>query len=471
MRFNKHAVKSVTNKKAPPAFIREEAPLPLVPKVPTKEELAMRKCSKFKIRLNPEDPQDRNTYERLVYIIDGTEEPRIILQWKHDLEVIQKGNGIQEVENMINITRSLCEGAARNWYDAELAVLQANMAPGLVMDMEEHHLAVKAVVRTALPFECLRKQRRYMRRHMRKPRDMKMKTYVGHMMKINQDELPQLPPFGANQSIPQDEMAEIIHSGIPISWQFEMTRQKFVPEEHTLVEMTDFCERLEETEGKQERSNNGSTTQEPRKKHKSGTNGNNEAIQGTKPYCAYHKSHTHSTEECRQKKYHGQQKSDGAFKNKTWKRQADAGRTYTKSEVAALMKKAIAYDRKEGDGKTYKRKPEVAFAELIEEFEDPQVESEVEEEEVNAVSIAEVQPDVDYMSLEKLQDEIDEIDKQIEAMPDAPLKSDDIVEDDEEALKMAKQMEDIDNRLTEFQKEEAIRRVFEVPSDEEFEFE
>jgi hypothetical protein len=339
--------------------------------------------------------------------------------------------------------------------------------------MEEHHLAVRAVVLRSLPFEVLRKQKRHMRRHMRKPREMRMKTYVGHMIKINQDELPQLPPFAANQSIPQDEMAEIIHSGLPTSWQHEMTKLSFVPEEHNLTEMTAFCERLEETEGTQEKAKHHSPSQESRthKKHKGGSNGPNDTVSGAKPYCTYHKSHTHSTEDCRQKNYHGQQKSGGNYKNKSWKRQADNGRTYTKNEVATLMQKAVDKDRKGPERKVYKRKPEVAFADLIEEIEYQKDESEVEEEEINELTLAPNNNYVDYMSLEKLQDEIDEIDKQIEAIPDAPLNTGDIIEDEQEALKMAQQMEDIDNRLAEFQKDEAIRRAFEAPSDKELEFE
>ena len=49
-------------------------------------------------------------------------------------------------------------------------------------------------------------------------------------------------------TIPEDELLDILEHGIPVTWQKEMSRQGFVPIEKTVTEFIEFCERLEFTE-------------------------------------------------------------------------------------------------------------------------------------------------------------------------------------------------------------------------------
>ena len=89
--------------------------------------------------------------------------------------------------------------------------------------------------------------KRYLRRKCRKPREMKVQTYLQHHIQINNDELPNLPPFNPAKGLSGDKLQNIGLYGTPKSWQKEMDRQGFDPMENTLNDIVEFMERLEAT--------------------------------------------------------------------------------------------------------------------------------------------------------------------------------------------------------------------------------
>ena len=87
-----------------------------------------------------------------------------------------------------------------------------------------------------------------MRRFMRKPPTMTMRSFMTRITEINQY-LNEFPPHGANQHLPQDEILDIGEFAVPNAWQREMTIQNFDPIAGTVNDLVDFCERMERTEG------------------------------------------------------------------------------------------------------------------------------------------------------------------------------------------------------------------------------
>ena len=83
---------------------------------------------------------------------------------------------------------------------------------------------------------------------MRKPVDMKVRTYFQHLLHINLEELVNIPPYNPNQSLGDDEIMDIILYGTPKSWQCEMDRQGYDPLEHTIAEVVGFMEQVESAE-------------------------------------------------------------------------------------------------------------------------------------------------------------------------------------------------------------------------------
>ena len=77
---------------------------------------------------------------------------------------------------------------------------------------------------------------------MRKPPDMKIREYFHNLQCLNEEELPNLPPFAVGQNLTQAEMLDILLFGTPCSWKNKMERQGFNPMEKTIQEVVDFME-------------------------------------------------------------------------------------------------------------------------------------------------------------------------------------------------------------------------------------
>jgi hypothetical protein len=73
------------------------------------------------------------------------------------------------------------------------------------LTLEMRQLAVNSVITNTLPYKSLCMQKYYMRHYMHKPCETCMKEYIGHVQKMNKDELPQLPLFEASSVIAQDK--------------------------------------------------------------------------------------------------------------------------------------------------------------------------------------------------------------------------------------------------------------------------
>jgi hypothetical protein len=61
------------------------------------------------------------------------------------------------------------------------------------------------------PHKALEKQKRYLRHHCCKPKDMKTHVFVNHLARINYQEMCYLPPaFSVAQSLPCNELVDIV---------------------------------------------------------------------------------------------------------------------------------------------------------------------------------------------------------------------------------------------------------------------
>jgi hypothetical protein len=269
--------------------------------------------------------------------------------------------------------------------------------------LRDHQSGLQAVLLDALPYKILQKQKRYMRRHMRKPNNMKVRTYASHLAKINNEELPELPPFAPRQSLNRDDMVDIILNGIPNS--------------RTTQELIQFCERMESAEERSDTGNNQSNNSQngSRKKSKTGNSGTS-SKKSTGKWCSFHETDTHDTSECRQKKFHGNnedgtpkktEKSNSGSNNKHYKK----GQYVPRKEVNAIVKQAVQAVRKELKKEDTKKRSA---------------------EEANLVES-----------------------KTVATIPkhkfvwNQPLNEGDIVEDDKSAMEASNSMSDMDNQLHE----------------------
>ena len=348
------------------------------------------KTSTFKLRTTPTEPNSPK-YSLTVPIIDDTVSVRQVLKWVVAVGKVTTGLNITTGTNKNPIIQELCSGSHLVAYNAgvsgnrnarwlalqdqaEQAEAPRNEAAG------ETQLAYEARITTArtgvgrpdinnaditvglnnliaevCPYKALEKQKRFMRRYMRKPPGMTTRTYAANLLRINQDELVMLPPFtGAAQSLTPDELIDIVTYGIPKSWTRKMDEHDFDPITKGLSELINFCERMEAAEDFEQNANASKQASKPSsKKHKSHRNNPQKG-----KWCHYHEVDTHDTKDCetlKKLKASKSSKSDSKppFKNKTWKRKSDDAKSFTKKELAAIGKKAAAKAVKKAKGELH----------------------------------------------------------------------------------------------------------------------
>jgi NACalpha-BTF3-like transcription factor len=100
------------------------------------------------------------------------------------------------------------------------------------------------------PKNALTHQKAWMRcsEYVHKPAKATTRTWVVRLNEINQM-LAEFPPFFSEaQMLEEDELIEIIEYGIPTTWRVKMVDQSFIPGNHTLTQVIEFCEKEETTE-------------------------------------------------------------------------------------------------------------------------------------------------------------------------------------------------------------------------------
>ena len=323
-------------------------------------------------------PADVNSakYKFLVRILQGDEDPRQMVRWRLDVAKVVAGlnatdaasvqpiheacmrtgplssynvSVLTQVENAFEAAKmaAIATDTIRNdTLDADYqAVVRGGKSVHLTVDMLT--AGIDAVLQNHMPRKILAKVKRSMRRDMRKPPDMKVRVYYQQLCRMNNEELPNLPPFGLNQLLSNDELTDILLFGTPRSWQNEMDRQGFDPMDKNLFEVVDFMENIESTEG-----GNFVTPEKPKgkKDSKKPSSSSPNAKKKAPYYCKHHgPNSSHNTEDCLVLK---NQKSSGGssggssdkkkpYGNKTWSRKAQEANAASKKELAAFVSKAV----------------------------------------------------------------------------------------------------------------------------------
>jgi hypothetical protein len=132
----------------------------------------------------------------------------------------------------------------------------------------------------------------------------------------------------------------------PNSWNNEMDRQNFDPLDHTVRELLSFCERIEQLEPVSTTNSNVSKKHDHNKRSKNSS----EKGKSTGKWCTLHKTDSHDSSEC--KVLLNKDKAKPSYGNKTWKRKAEEGKSYSKEELNSIVKKVVDEARKSWDQKT-----------------------------------------------------------------------------------------------------------------------
>ena len=383
-----------------PTKPKKHYPLPLVP---DKEDDILDKNNSvnYELKTSPADGNDSPKYKYNARVLDGTESIRQIIMWKHGVAQVLEGLGLDAIASKQRITETLLKGAplsiyvgqiernARTRYTRALRIATTDAEKTAVRDNGinhyrengDHDAAIRTLFEKLIPKKTVSIVKRNMRREMRKPAEMKVRTYYSHLTRLNNSELKYLPPFQADGSLgghelKNDEIIDILMYAVPKSWLREADRQGFDPLEHSPEDFVDFLEQIENSE---EFDANSSTVRNGDQKKAAKKKSSNAS--SNKKHCAVHGTGNHSTDECRTvMKALGKDSSES--KNKSWNRKAAEAKKKTNEDMKAFVKKVV---KAEVHSMNKKRKPDNDLNALESEFDDIDLSKFEEEDILNAI--------------------------------------------------------------------------------------
>ena len=263
-----------------------------------KKTLGKDECLTFKLRSVPAD-ENSTTYELTIgFFKSGT--PEELLLFLQNLRKIFTGQNVTTGPNRYAIARRLLQG------DALAAFNRAAAAAG-TETVENFRTCVEELKKHVFPRKALSSQKRYMRRFLRKPRDMPIREFVTRLVEIN-ELLVEFPPSGPNNKLPMDELMDIVEFAVPATWQRAMVMHDFDPMIHTPQDVISFCERIEFAEGTNQKEAKPQTDSKNGKgglfRAKSSERGISDKSSSTTrkrgaKWCEYHQTESHDTGDCK----------------------------------------------------------------------------------------------------------------------------------------------------------------------------
>ena len=164
------------------------------------------------------------------------------------------------------------------------------------------------------PSYAFREQKRYLRRHLVKPRSMKLCSFISRLQELNAYLEEFLPDTEGQEIAPlfADEIMDIIYHSMPNTWKNKMIEQGFNYADSTIKKMTDFFEtRVENLKPKEEKKKSSAVAKKPTKKAKKrkredsissvveSSDESTEARSSSNKYCILHGKCSHSTDSCK----------------------------------------------------------------------------------------------------------------------------------------------------------------------------
>ena len=239
------------------------------------------------------------------YFEEGTPEEWLELLAAHKRVCI--GQNITNGPGMYDVLRRHLKGTAVTKYGN----VARDTGPQTIQNFK---IVVKELTKYFFPQHAVRIQKRYIRRFIRKPKDMKFRAFVNRVLELNGhlDKFPEETTNVTPTILDNDEIKDILHHACPKSWQDQMTTLGFNFPEKTIEDMIEFCERFEQIEDdvipKKKKSSrkesSSSLSKKTTRKRKtvsfnSSSSSSDDSSEDEKfKWCKYHGKCAHTTDEC-----------------------------------------------------------------------------------------------------------------------------------------------------------------------------
>jgi hypothetical protein len=169
--------------------------------------------------------------------------------------------------------------------------------------------SLNAVALTVFPFRALETQKQWMRRRMRKPKELSLRKTVAAVGRLN-NSLPLFPNGSDSDKFTPEDIMEILEWSIPEAWRTKFDLDGYVPTEFGKARFITECEAIERNEPKTPKASTKSTLSGKTVAHKkshgvkfqSGTTPKRDST--SKYFCTEHGHNpTHGTDKCYTLKY------------------------------------------------------------------------------------------------------------------------------------------------------------------------
>ena len=216
---------------------KQECIIPLLRE--PEEEIPKNKRIVMKLRSNPSQA-DSQVYEIITRAFDhGT--PEEWIRHRRTMKRILKGQNITSGPDKFRMIRRLLEGKA-------LADFEASVTTNAYTETATNlDLALNDVAIPIFPKQALQKQRRTMRRQMKKPVGLPVAHYWARLIELN-GYLSDFPVGSEQSKISEDDLKEVLEFRIPEVWQMHMKLTRFEPTNETAAEIFSYCRDLEGVE-------------------------------------------------------------------------------------------------------------------------------------------------------------------------------------------------------------------------------
>jgi hypothetical protein len=215
----------------------------LVPAIPLERPAVKQYKNKtqlisLKLRTDPANA-DSPVYEKTIPVfIDGDAEEWLIR--KKDILQALAGLNIHGGPAKYTLARRFLAGSALAKFN-DAATVHGDETP------EHFDMILDDITMYIFPARAIATQKRWMRRFLRKPRDLLMRQFLSRVTELN-DYLAEFPDGNENSKLPPDEFMDLAEFSAPVKWQKKMVEHGFDPALHTQAEFVEFCERIETTE-------------------------------------------------------------------------------------------------------------------------------------------------------------------------------------------------------------------------------
>ena len=181
-------------------------------------------------------------------------------------------NGITSAYDKISSISTILRGDSLTGFEEKIEELTTSIDDDgetvtIALTDETVEEGLNAVAQMVFPFRALETQKQWMRRRMRKPKELPIRKTVAAVGRLN-NSLPLFPSGKESDKFTPGEILEILEWSIPESWRAKFDLAGYVPTEFTKERFMTECKAIERNEPKHSSKNTNSATSGKTETHK-----------------------------------------------------------------------------------------------------------------------------------------------------------------------------------------------------------